>query len=349
MRAIARRFKIATYKTTAYRPQSNGSVERAHHVLWEYLKQVVNNKADWDEYLELANLSYNTSVHEGTGYTPHELVFGKTARVPTSEQFLLPRSRILTTTGTPRDCNGLLPTMYRIDSVWYRMTPRPVEALAPPIIEPLTQPKWQYSSPNSLATSGIYSSEDLDRLRTHIMFPVEKPSMLNNIAQGAMGGKVRPGTISMINLLDEASIDRIAESAGAKMWKGFMSFGSASAGVFAIFLIARIIKLGVDTMIHGYALHSIYGWSIHLLGAIWTSVTNLLLHLGGRRQQQNKQQDIEKGETPSTTEDLQPGPSTQPLNVETTVRSAPNASTTQYTYHALRQYLKDSEVSESKV
>jgi hypothetical protein len=29
--------------------------------------------------------SYNTSVHEGTRYTPHELVFGKVARVPSSD------------------------------------------------------------------------------------------------------------------------------------------------------------------------------------------------------------------------------------------------------------------------
>lgn len=84
MKAIAKKFKITHYKTTAYRPQSNGSIERSHHVLWEYLKQTVDNKRDWDKHLKLACFSYNTSVHEGTGYTPHELVFAKTARTPSA-------------------------------------------------------------------------------------------------------------------------------------------------------------------------------------------------------------------------------------------------------------------------
>lgn len=53
----------------------------------EYLKQIVDDK-NWDEYLKLASFSYNTSVHEGTRYTPHELVFGKIARVPSSEPTL---------------------------------------------------------------------------------------------------------------------------------------------------------------------------------------------------------------------------------------------------------------------
>jgi len=41
--------------------------------------------------------------------------------------------------------------------------------------QPLTRPAWKYVSPSGLAASGIYSGEDLDRLRDHIMFPVEKP------------------------------------------------------------------------------------------------------------------------------------------------------------------------------
>jgi len=85
MKAIARRFRISKYTTTAYRPQTNGSIERSHHVLWEYLKQVITDKRDWSSHLKLACFSYNTSVHEGTQYTPHELVFGKVARTPTHE------------------------------------------------------------------------------------------------------------------------------------------------------------------------------------------------------------------------------------------------------------------------
>ncbi|KAL6416569.1 hypothetical protein ACFW04_011464 [Cataglyphis niger] len=75
MRNVARKFKIRHFRTTAYRPQSNGSVERSHQVLWEYLKHYVDKTNEWDTYLRLASFSYNTSVHEGTQFTPHELVF----------------------------------------------------------------------------------------------------------------------------------------------------------------------------------------------------------------------------------------------------------------------------------
>lgn len=139
--------------------------------------------------------------------------------------------------------------------------PKPIESVAPPTIQPLTKPKWKYVSPKSLATSGIYTSEDLERLRDHIMFPMEKPSMLNTIARGAMGQQIPAGSLSMLNLFDEKSLDKIAESAGIRLWRGFMTFGSASAGVHAIFMITRLVKLIMDTIIHGNALHSIYGWS----------------------------------------------------------------------------------------
>jgi hypothetical protein len=59
------------------------------------------------------------------------------------------------------------------------------------------------------------------------MFSVEKPSMLNTIARGAMGQCIPEGSISMMYLLDEKSLDKIAESAGTRLWKGFVTFGSA--------------------------------------------------------------------------------------------------------------------------
>jgi len=96
---------------------------------------------------------------------------------------------------------------------------------------------------------------------------VEKSYILNIIAGGAMGQSIPGRSISMINLLDEESLDTVVESAGARIWKGFITFGSASAGIIAIIIIARLVKLIIDRILHGYALHYFYGCGIHLLVA----------------------------------------------------------------------------------
>lgn len=84
MRSLAKKFNIQHFKTTAYYPQSNGSLERSHHVLVEYLKTQIDKEDNWDDYINMAMFSYNTSVHEGTKFSPYELVFGKLARLPSN-------------------------------------------------------------------------------------------------------------------------------------------------------------------------------------------------------------------------------------------------------------------------
>ena len=44
-------FRIRQFKTTAFHPQSNGSLERSHHVLAEYLKQFVSKNSEWDDWI----------------------------------------------------------------------------------------------------------------------------------------------------------------------------------------------------------------------------------------------------------------------------------------------------------
>ena len=79
-KSVAKRFRITQLRTTAFHPQTNGSIERSHNVLTECLKHYISQN-DWDEWLDLAMFSYNTSVHENTKFTLHELVFGRLARV----------------------------------------------------------------------------------------------------------------------------------------------------------------------------------------------------------------------------------------------------------------------------
>ena len=80
--------------------------------------------------------------------------------------------------------------------------------------------------------------------------------------------------------LDKESLNKKAESVWKIFWTPFTNFSTASAGFIGIIIILRGIKLIADTIIHGYALHSVFRWLMHLLGALWASVTNLFLHLG---------------------------------------------------------------------
>ncbi|KAM0728854.1 hypothetical protein ACS0PU_004208 [Formica fusca] len=111
------------------------------------------------------------------------------------------------------------------------------------------------------------------------MFPAERPAVLNSIARGVMGrsASIQGGSIS--NLLDKSVVEKIAISTWQKFWDKFLIFGNISAGIMGIYLGVRIFKLVLDTIVHGYALHTVYGWSIYLIGAIWDSLTQLLLHL----------------------------------------------------------------------
>lgn len=78
-------FKIKHIKTTAFHPQSNGSLERTHATIKDLIKTSMrDNEKEWDEVLNFVCLGYNTSIHESTGFTPFELTFGRTANLPSS-------------------------------------------------------------------------------------------------------------------------------------------------------------------------------------------------------------------------------------------------------------------------
>lgn len=76
---------VEQIQTTAYHPQSNGALERCHRTLKEYMRSYVcENLNDWDEYIQYFAFTYNTTTHSSTGFSPHELMFGYKAELPSS-------------------------------------------------------------------------------------------------------------------------------------------------------------------------------------------------------------------------------------------------------------------------
>ena len=160
--------------------------------------------------------------------------------------FLTPRTHIIIGKGTETSCNIFLPSMYYLNDAWYKLSPKPTESLPPSIMKQT----WKYTNSASLATSGIYTQADLDKLRHHIMFPAGKPNVLNSLARGILGHSNMNDRISLISILDLETLNNIAESPWGRFWTLFTNFGTASAGFIGIIIIIRGIKIIADTIIH---------------------------------------------------------------------------------------------------
>lgn len=77
--------KIKQMWSSPYHPQTQGALERSHSTLKEYLKSFVNeNQTDWHKFVYTAMLTYNSSVHTTTKFTPYELLFGHKPYIPDS-------------------------------------------------------------------------------------------------------------------------------------------------------------------------------------------------------------------------------------------------------------------------
>lgn len=80
---VCKLLKIKKIRTTAYHPQSNGALERTHRVLVEYLRCfILEDQSNWDKWLPYATFVFNTTPHTATGFTPHELLFGRKPNIP---------------------------------------------------------------------------------------------------------------------------------------------------------------------------------------------------------------------------------------------------------------------------
>lgn len=74
---------ITKIKTSVYHPEANGLVERLNGTLKSTLKRFVREQVQiWDKYLPYFHSAYRKVPCESTGYSPFELLSGRTVRGP---------------------------------------------------------------------------------------------------------------------------------------------------------------------------------------------------------------------------------------------------------------------------
>ena len=76
-------YNVKKVEITAYKPSSNGAVERQNKKIKEVLRTIVTpDNMDWDKVLEDVQFTLNNTVNETVGETPHYLLYGYDKRIP---------------------------------------------------------------------------------------------------------------------------------------------------------------------------------------------------------------------------------------------------------------------------
>ncbi|GFX77639.1 retrovirus-related Pol polyprotein from transposon 412 [Trichonephila clavipes] len=91
LKGVCELLGIDKTKTTPLHPQSDGMVERFNRTILNNLSLMVSkNQQDWDQKVPLFLLAYRSAVHETTGYSPSQMLFGRDLRLPCDLLFCRP-------------------------------------------------------------------------------------------------------------------------------------------------------------------------------------------------------------------------------------------------------------------
>ena len=76
--ALANLHGISRRLTSAYKPQSNGAVERLNRSVIAVLRKLTSNSPQkWYEWVDFVLMCIRTAVHRSSGFSPFQLMFGR--------------------------------------------------------------------------------------------------------------------------------------------------------------------------------------------------------------------------------------------------------------------------------
>ena len=83
MQELCSMLEISKLRTSGYKPSTNAVIERFHKTLNTMLGKVVQeNQRNWDSLIPMVMMSYRSTTHSSTGFTPNFLTLGRELRSP---------------------------------------------------------------------------------------------------------------------------------------------------------------------------------------------------------------------------------------------------------------------------
>jgi hypothetical protein len=190
--------------------------------------------------------------------------------------FMTPKSHLVTSYGTEISCNDLLAPIYYLSGNWFLFSPKRHQTTEPNVFGFVSSSNWSYLDITNLATDGIYTQDELDSLRDHIMYPIEKQSVENIMVRNYMGLNPYIQSKHGSFMLTPYDIDNLTESLSHKIWEYFTNFGTITSGLFGLYVGFLLLKYIINLIFNGLSLYKTFGCSLKLLGLAFSSVTHYL-------------------------------------------------------------------------
>ncbi len=73
---------VSHIKSSAYHPQTNGTLERVHGTFKSILKRTITSKADWVTQVPFVLFVLRQMPNSDSGLSPFELIYGENSRTP---------------------------------------------------------------------------------------------------------------------------------------------------------------------------------------------------------------------------------------------------------------------------
>lgn len=202
--------------------------------------------------------------------------------------FMTPKNHLIQQVGTPIQCGSLITSGYMMLGNWYTMNPKLTRIQQPEELHPENKLDWVYIDIKNLATSGLYSSKMLDEVRHQLMFPSEREAVSSTIAMSAMSYSHDTQGLHLGDFIPQNAIETAINKYMNYMWKIFFTIGHVSSTFLGMYLCWRVLKFTIDTVIHGYHLHTLFGWSWKIIAMFWDSITYCLIHLQTKKEMHEK-------------------------------------------------------------
>lgn len=192
--------------------------------------------------------------------------------------FLSPVTHIIQERGVEIECTPLMAPKFKLGGNWVtldhglRVTPEPA------VITSDVVTSWHYDRLDNLLKAGIYSPDNVEKMKRLIYDQGDKRSVMSIMHRLATNLPVDTQRINFERFIPETSVESVIKKAWQSMWSWTNMLGNLCSSMIGIYLIAKTVKIILDSIAHGKILYDIYGFGWRLMACFWDSLTNLLTH-----------------------------------------------------------------------